>query len=448
MSSNTLDPLVDFIHRLDFEELPSALVEQAKRHLLDTLGAALAGTTSEIARKTFRQLALSEPRGSARVWGTDTCFSPRVAAHALELDDTGGCDHSGAVVVPALLAVLPLIEREVSGRELLTAMVAGYEVGRRVLEACGGYSSHNQDGWHSTGTCGVFAAAAACAKLLALDPHALRSAVTLSGSFSAGLWAFIHDGSQSKKLHAGRAAESGVHAALLAQAGIEGPSHLFDDVWGGFLTTLAPTHADPAALTTGLGERWRLSRCSIKPYASCRGTHAAIDALAQLMAQASVDAQGIERVEVRLSPFLDQMCGTRDLANLANAQMSLPYALAAQAEFGDAGLDAYAAEQRRSPRLLALMERIRLEVDERCDKDREPDVTLVTSDGRRLSTRVDIALGNPLNPLDDAQLLAKFDGLARRALPAEQVARIAHACLALKRLDTIEPLMQALAGES
>lgn len=460
MTTPELDPLILFLHALRFEEIPEPVVAQAKRHWLDTLGAGLAGATSDIGHKVID--GLHEPGGEAVVWGTEQRLSARMAAfvngvsaHALELDDTGGCDHSGAVVIPALLAIMPLIERRVSGQELLTAMIVGYEVGRRVLEACGGYSRHNGDGWHSTGTCGVFGAAAACAKLMNLEFEAFRSAITLSGSFSSGLWAFIHDGAESKKLHAGHAAQSGVNAALMAQAGVAGPSQLFSDVWGGFLSTVAPGRAEPAALTAELGQTWKLSRCSLKPYASCRGAHAAIDALSALLCEGDHDINpdatgegGIERIRVRLSPFLNDMCGTRDIDSLASAQMSLPYALAAMTVLGTAGLSAYALDHRQSAALQASMQRVELILDDSLSRDAEPEVTLITQDGRSHTRRVDVALGNPKNPLSDDALFAKFREVAALSLSPSRCEALITLSQDMEMLEDVNVWNAALAVDS
>ncbi len=221
-----------FVADTIFEQLPREVVEKAKRHILDTFGAALAGATSEEAARAREALLAVEGSGTAPVWGKCESVAPRnaallngIAAHAFELDDTGGCDHSGAVVLPAAVAALSLLDKPVSGRAFITAVVLGYDVGRRALEGFGGYRPHNEAGWHSTGTCGTFAAAAACASLLRLGPTQARSCLGLAASFSGGLWAFIHDGAMAKRVHAGRAAESGLLAALLARANITGPAH-------------------------------------------------------------------------------------------------------------------------------------------------------------------------------------------------------------------------------
>ncbi|WP_323162326.1 MmgE/PrpD family protein, partial [Pseudomonas glycinae] len=326
-------------------------------------------------------------------------------------------------------------DRLVDGREFITSVVIGYEIGRRVLEACGSYSAHNGAGWHSTATCGVFGAAAACARIFTLDVGQTVSALGIAGSFSGGLWAFIHDGSQSKKLHSGRAAEGGLLAARFAREGVSGPSVLFEDVWGGFLKTLARGSAQPDALDAELGQVWKLARCSIKPYAACRGTHSSIDALGLLLEQLQVSADQVEDVQVNLCGFLLDMCGGRDIQSLAAAQMSLPYALAARLEHGHCRLEAYDEQTRNDPRIAHWLTRIRLEVDERLSEDGEPVVIVRTRDGREASLCVEVPLGAPGNPLSEAALEEKFFSLALRVLPREK----ADALLAqLRRLDTLD----------
>lgn len=442
--------LAQFCVDTRFEELPAALVEQAKRHILDTFGAALAGAGSDVAKQA-RQVFKGEA-GSTLVWGTDqrvgaaqAAMLNGIAAHALELDDTGGCDHSGAVVLPAVMAALSMStpsvsEASIDGRELITAVVIGYEIGRRVLEACGSYSAHNSAGWHSTATCGVFGAAAASARILGLDAQQTLSALGIAGSFSGGLWAFIHDGSQSKRLHSGRAAEGGLLAARFAQQGITGPTKLFDDVWGGFLKTLAADTAVPEALDAELGRVWKLARCSIKPYAACRGTHSAIDALGLLLNQLQISADQIEDVQVSLCGFLQDMCGGQDVSTLPAAQMSLRYALAARLVHGHCRLEAYDDEQRRHPRIAHWMSRIRLEVDPQLSEDGEPVVSVRTVDGRQASLCVEVPLGAPGNPLSDAALEEKFFSLAGRVIPLQQAKELLEQLWRLEELESVRAL--------
>ncbi|WP_343551505.1 MmgE/PrpD family protein [Pantoea sp.] len=450
--ASSLDQLAAFIAETRFEQLPEALVEQAKRHFLDTLGASLAGCDSPIWRECLALIEEEGGRELSQVWGSAQQVNPRqaawlngVAAHMYELDDTGGCDHSGAVVIPALLAALPLATQPVDGQALLVAMVIGYDVGRRVLEACGGYSAHNGAGWHSTASCGVFGAAAAVCSLLQLDRAQCASALGIAASFSGGLWGFIHDGSHTKKLHAARAAEGGVQAALLAQRGISGPSAVFEARWGGFLQTLAPETQQPQALTADLGEVWKLARCSIKPYASCRGTHAAIDALSMMLQQHAVRAEQVARIVVGVNPFLLEMCGGRELHSLAAAQMSLPYALAARVLYGSAELASYDDAKRLHPAVEALLAHIELVVDEQQSRDDEPWVRLETVQGAQWQQHVPIASGAPANPLSLEALLSKYRSLAARALPMEQVERLEAVCLELDEVADVREVVILLA---
>jgi 2-methylcitrate dehydratase PrpD len=449
------DAIADFVTTAAPASLPAAVVEKAKRHILDTLACGLAGACAAEAQSALAMLRATEAPGPVPVWGTEAKFTARsaalvtgIACHAFELDDSGGCDHSGAVVLPAALAALASADRKVSGAEFLLAVVLGYDIARRVLEACGGYRPHNESGWHSTATCGTFGAAVAAARLLGLDRKQTRDAIGHAASFSGGLWAFIHDGSQTKRVHAGRAAESGVLAALLARAGVSGPGHVFEDVWGGFFKTFAPASATPAALVADLGARWRIERVVVKPYASCRGTHAAIDAVGALMTENGIDATAIHSVHVQLSGFLDGMCGGRDVSQLASAQMSLPYALACRIVLGDVGLDAYAEHNRRDERLAAAMAKIVLAVDPAMPGLDEPFVTIATTDGRSFRHRVTDALGSPTNPLSDGALTMKAVSLMRMVLDAPAVERLQAGILSLDGHDDMQWLPGTLSAHA
>ena len=455
MTTTAATQLGVFCARTRFEDLPPALVARTKQHILDTFGATLAGSAAFEPRQTLRVLTSEPTQGSSPVWGTattlvgrDAAFANGVAAHALELDDTGGCDHSGAVVLPAAVAALALSTRAISGRELLSAVVLGYDIARRVLEACGGYSPHNGKGWHSTATCGTFGAAAAAAHLLGLDAAQTTAALGHAASFSGGLWAFIHDASQTKRLHAGRAAEGGLTAALLAAQGISGPTQVFDDVWGSFFNAFAAESQQPEALLAELGQTWKLMRCSIKPHASCRSNHATVDAVLHLMAANPGLAQQVRHVDVRLSGFVMNMCGGRDLSSLASAQMSLPYAVAVAWVFADAGLERYLAAVRGDARLAAAMSLVRLQVDPAMAALDEPVVTITPESGPAVSHHVPLALGAPDNPMSAAALRAKFRTLASVAQPIEQADALADHVLHLDELDDARTLLPLLAGHA
>ena len=193
MNETSITRLAGFVADARYDDLPEEMSEKARLHILDTFGAALAGATSEDAIRTRTMLGHLDGPGQAQLWGTDMRLPPRgaamvngIAAHAFELDATGGCDHSGAVVLPAAMATLPLIDGPVDGRRFITAVALGYDIGRRVMDGFGGYVAHNSAGWHSTGTCGVFAAATAVASMLRLDAKQTASCLGLAASFSSG----------------------------------------------------------------------------------------------------------------------------------------------------------------------------------------------------------------------------------------------------------------------
>ncbi|MBD9508787.1 MmgE/PrpD family protein [Ensifer sp. ENS10] len=424
-----VEALADFCARLAPADLPARIAARTKSHFLDTLGAALAGTRSIEFRKVR---ALVAPGGTTPLLASPQRTGPRdaalangVATHVFELDDSGGCDHTGAVVLPALLAALPSCEAPISGGDLICALTAGYEVGRRVLDASGGYGVHNAAGWHSTGTCGTLAAAAAVARLRGYDSTLFRHALTLATSFSSGLWAFNHDGSQAKKVHAGRAAEGGLLAADLAGAGFSGPSQVFDDVWGGFFRTYVRDAGHAAELSAGLGTNWKIERASLKPYAACRGAHSAIDAVGDILAETGRTAADIARVDVRLSSFLMDMCGRARLETLAGAQMSLGYALAALLVFGRVDLEQYSAAARGDPRIADVLGRFRFHPDAQMPQMAEPEVTVIFADGESRTAMVPRATGSSERPMSDAAIRAKFDSLASMALPAARIADLA-----------------------
>ena len=441
--------LARFVAGLDAAALPAATRHAVRRHLLDTLGATLAG-----ARQPEPSAVLAAGRithgasGTALLWGRGERAPPSLAAlvngtaaHALELDDASGCDHSGAVMVPALLAALPLAPGATAG-DLMAAMVAGYDIGRRAMEAAGGYDAHNGAGWHSTGTCGAFGAAAAVARLWRLPEGATRHALGIAGSFASGNWSFLPDGAMTKRLHPGHAASAGVTAAALAQAGLTGPAGVFDAPWGGFLTTYARDAAIPVALTEGLGEAFRIHRSSIKPFASCRGTHAAVELALEL--RGGIAAGDVAAIEVGVHPTLVRMCGATTAATLLEAQMSMPYALAVAWLRGDAGLADFAPEIRASAEVAAWMRRVRLVEDSSVPSNIACRLSVTARDGTRREARLDVPIGSWNRPLPDEAVRKKYRGLVAPVLGEARAAALEAAVMGLEPGDDPRVLTELL----
>jgi len=449
MTRNVSQTLAYWVRQVQFADFPPATVHKAKMHLLDTLGAALAGAGSDEVKKT---LGLISPSGNSPIWGKNRYSTPRdaafingIAAHAYELDDCGGCDHSGAVVVPAILALLPSCTTKVSGEKLLVTLLMGYEVARRILEACGGYEVHNGLGWHSTGTCGVFGAAIAAGLTLGLDEAGLVSALGIAGSYAGGTWNFIHDGSQSKKLHAGRAAEGGVMAALMAQSGFQGSANILEaQSWGSYLATFGQGKGQVHALTEGFADNWRLNRCSIKPYATCRGTHSAIDALETICTEHGLDKNAIARIKVRISRFQADMCGGKVVTTRAQAQMSLAYALAAKLSYGQVFLAQLEEKAYRNSEVQSWIERTDIIIDDALPQEAEPEITVILHEGVRFSATALYPLGSPQKPLSDEKIIEKFTQLAAFSLNQARIYPLVEWILDLEKQSDVRHLPQLL----
>ena len=448
--------LARFVVRTTFEDLPEAIAQKAVRHILDSIGAGTAGAIApETTILTQTLHAAGEGSGAAPLWGRGEKMTPLNAAlvngtasHAFELDDTGGCDHSGAVVVPAAVAALELAGRPVSGKEFITAVVLGYDIARRALEACGAYEPHNGAGFHSTGTCGPFGAAAAAAKILGLNALQTRHALGIASAYSGGLWACVHDGAQNKRLHAGHAAQGGLMSALLARQGFTGPAQAFEEVWGGFNHSYAPTSSDPDAWLRDLGKNWKLARVSIKPHASCRSTHSSIDAVDNLMAKYGFKADEIAEILIIINPFVYGMCGGTAIHPMNAAQLSIPYSVAADLVFGSASLASFTREKREDPRIAETMAKIRFEVDKRQKDDDEPIVQVTLKDGRAFETRVPMPLGSPVNPVTDEALLKKFRSVVGMVLTPADVDALAERLLSLIEVTDVRAEVAEILGRT
>ena len=295
--------LAGFASELRFEQIPDAVVRRTEDLMLDWFGSTLAGKGARPVETIARFASLMGPAdGPSEVLISRRKTSPMFAAmvnaaasHFAEQDDVhnGSVFHPATVVFPAALAVAQALGS--SGRELLTASVAGYEVGIRIGEFLG--RSHYKV-FHTTGTAGTVAAAVAVGRLLRLTPEQMLHAIGSAGTQAAGLWEFLRDAADSKQLHTAHAAANGLLAAYLAKDGFTGAKRILEGPQG--MAAGMSSDAVPAKLTDRLLERWALAETSFKYHASCRHTHPAADALLQLMQQHGLGADQIARVTAQV----------------------------------------------------------------------------------------------------------------------------------------------------
>src|ERR1043166_1068722 len=265
-----------WVSELKLADVPADVMAHIKTCLLDALGCGLFGAVQpwgEIAGN----VAVSMSGGGTcslfaraeKVGPGDAALANGTAIHGFELDDAhvSSSHHPGAVTVPAVLAVAEA--RGASGADVLAALAAGYEVGLR-LGVCAGVS-HSTSGFHVTGTVGTFGAAAGAARVLKLSPGPTAHALGIGGTQAAGLYS-ARTGAMTKRFHAGRASQSGVMAALLAEHGFTGSLEVIEAAFGGFMSTLHGQFP-PDTILQDLGARWETARVGLKPYASCASSH-------------------------------------------------------------------------------------------------------------------------------------------------------------------------------
>jgi 2-methylcitrate dehydratase PrpD len=442
--------LAEFAADLDFPAIPAPVVRRIEDLLLDWLGSALAGKGARPVESIARFIEDMGPAdGPSEILIHRRMSSPLVAAvansaasHFAEQDDVhnGSVFHPAAVVFGPALAVAQALGR--SGRALLCASVAGYEVGIRVGEFLG--RSHYRI-FHTTGTAGTLAAAAAVGNLLRLTPEQMLNAFGSAGTQSAGLWEFLRDAADSKQLHTAHAAGAGLTAAYLAQDGFTGARHVLEGVQG--MAAGMSSDADPARLTDGLGSRWASAETSFKFHASCRHTHPAADALQRLMHENKLDARAIRRVTAQVHQgAIDVLGPVTDPQTVHQAKFSMGTVLGLIALRGRAGLADFDADY-QAPDVVAFRDKVEMVLDPEIDAAYPArwigKVRVQTVDGRTLESRIDEPKGDPGNTLSRAELEDKAIRLAgyRNGASAAEMRALIAKVWALAELGQVPRLL-------
>ena len=450
MSDHPSQVLATFAASLAFDDIPAPVVLRAEELLLDWLGSCLAGkgarpveTLERFARAMGPDSGASEVLISRRL--TSTFFAALVnaaASHFAEQDDVhnGSVFHPATVVFPAALAVAQALGS--SGRDLLTAAVAGYEVGIRVGEFLG---RPHYKVFHTTGTAGTLAAAAAAGRLLGLSPAQMLDAFGSAGTQSAGLWEFLRDAADSKQLHTAHAAACGLSAAWLARDGFTGARRILEGEQG-MAAGMSPS-ANPARLTDRLGQRWALAETSFKYHASCRHTHPAADALLQVVKTHRLAPAQIARVTAHVHQgAIDVLGPVVDPQTAHQAKFSMGTVLGLIARFGRAGVEEFASSF-DDAEVAVLRDKVAMELDAEVDQAYPArwigKVTVLTTDGRELHGRVDEPKGDPGNTLSRSELEDKALRLAAfsRAADAAQMQAVLASIRSLARAERIGCLM-------
>lgn len=441
--------LAGWASQLGAASVPDPVRQHVSRMLLDYLGAAVAGSQSDSAAAVRGYLADSLDAGPATVLGTDlrlpaaaAALANGTAAHALEVDDgyTPGAFHVGAPVVSAVLAAAEA--HDATAEQLLAGLVSGIEVSCRIAEA--GHPATWRRGFHNTPLAGVFGAAVGVSRLLGAGPVEFMDAFGLAGSHAGGLFEFLGQGSDVKRLHAGMAARNGLVSAELARRGVSGPHTVLEGPLG-YFAAFADGDADLEGLMGGLGEEWRMLRTYVKPYPCCRHLHAPIDAVLELGDGPPIDPATIDRIDVgtyAAAARHDQQAVT----TFFDAQMSIPHAVAVAVVHGRPRLEHFGASVRDEASLVRVRTRVRVEVADDCERDypsmRPARVTIHSAGGSR-SHRIDHPYGEPDNPISDRDLERKVKDLVVPVLGAAAADRMVRA---VSGAVTLQELMAGLGG--
>src|SRR5271154_331493 len=361
----------EFVSRRSYEQIPAAVRERIKLLILDSLGCAIYGAELKWCRILRGTLEGLDTTRTTSIWGTAARLSSAHAAlvngtqvQGFELDDVHRTAvlHVGAVTLPALIAVAES-HAKLSGRDVLTAAVAGYEIGPRVGLCMG--QEHIGQGWHSGATVGVFSAAAGAARALSLSADATVHALGIAGTQSSGLMAAQY-GAMVKRMHAGRAAQSGLYAALLAKDGFTGIVDVFEAPYGGFCTTFSrsPDRFDLTQLSAGLGERFETMRISLKFYSCVASNHTALDALTDIRKRRPFALAEIERIVVHASRVtVDHAGWPYRPEGLTAAQLNLPFCAATLLIADDVFVDAFTPDCVGDPARMALARKVEVRHD-------------------------------------------------------------------------------------
>ncbi|MCX8116961.1 MAG: MmgE/PrpD family protein [Desulfobacterota bacterium] len=439
--------LASFCTGLKFPQLPPEVVDRAKSLFLDFIGVASRGSLATSSKSIYRFIR-ERGKGRGVLIGTKdrapftyACLANGTAGHAIEMDDVNNESslHPGVVIFPTALATAEMTGA--SGRRLIEAVVAGYEVMVRLGKGLGPSGCYRR-GFHPTAICGTFGSSVTASKLLGLGASRMASAMGISGSQAAGSMEFLAEGAWTKRFHAGWAAHSGMIAAMLSQKGFRGPASIIEGR-DGFLHAYSD-HSDSHRVLEGLGSGFEILRTSVKPHACCRYMQPPIDGLLKIMAEEDLVPEEIERVKLGLLSAGFRLIAEPPDRKYApqtpvDAQFSMPFGAAVAILYRRAGLREFQPSKMKSDRVRALMRKVECTVDPELDRayPRQWGATaeILTRDGRRYLRKIEYPKGDPENPLSWEELIEKFDDLSGPLLSRERRRRIVEEVRGLEKIE-------------
>jgi 2-methylcitrate dehydratase PrpD len=442
--------LAEFVEKTSISHIPEKVVQKAQDLMTDFLGVTVAGALelpSQIMQSFVRE---QNALGSSTIVGTSlqsqsnwAAFANGIAGHALDFDDTSQpmYGHPTVPVLPAALAVGEV--RDVTGRAVLESYIIGLEV--TVKLSYGMNPAHYEHGWHSTCTLGSIGSAVAAAKLLGLNGEKMRNTLALAASQAGGLQQNF--GTMTKPFHAGRAAENGVLAALLAQKGWTGDQNIMEAPLGFFHIFCGPGRYDAEKVVQQLGNPYDIEKPGIilKKFPSCAFSHPAVDAALLIAQDPEYAPDEVEKVEGQIHGLADQILIHRNPQGGLEAKFSLEACIALALLDGHVGSRSFADDKVRSEAVRKMIERIERKVvsmDEGTKRDFGPATVKVSlRGGKVLEATVHKAKGNPENPMTIQEIRQKYRDCCFGILPEHSVEKSLSLLENLDQLESIRELM-------
>jgi len=406
-----------FVVDLKYEDISTKTKEMVKLCLLDWFGCCIRGSIEQPA--TIMQKVLAQ-ENSISTEATNICANPFLTttlyaalsnglySHTLDMDDVHEASycHLGTAVIPAVLAVAEKIGA--SGKEVITAIVAGYEVMARVAESV---LPDSYFYWHATSIAGPFGSAAAAGKLLNLNTQQMIYCLGSAGTQSGGLFEFLKDGANSKPLHAGKAAFNGVLSAYLSQNGFTAAESILEGEKG-FCRAMSK-NPKLNKLVEGLGETFIIDNNSFKPYPCCRWAHSSINAALELKTRYNMDISQIVGITIKAFETAINITDNRNPKTIYGHKFSVQYCVAAALCYGRVGMDEFKIENMQNSQVIQLMNLCKMVSTTIKDVDgkvliEQGEVILKMIDGRELSIFIPYPKGDPKNPMTFDEMEEKF----------------------------------------
>lgn len=443
---------------LPFSSLSEEVVDRTKYLLLDYLGVAIRGTTSESSQPVYRYLeaihtlasGVQVPATSLVVDAPSAALALGVSSHSLELDDVvnEASLHPAVSVISAALAYGGLNTN--SGQDMIAAIVVGYEIMVRLGVALDP-AEHYRRGFHPTATCGVFGAAAAVSRLAGLDALETAHAFGIAGSQAAGSMEFLTDGAYTKRFHGGWSAHSGMVAACLAKEGFTGPHSIIEGKFG-FLHSYSLS-ASPEKVLNEWGTPYTVMQTSIKPHACCRYNQGSIDCIISIMNDNELTADDVESIQISiLKAGFALVAEPEELkknpSSIVDAQFSMPFGAAVAVLHRNAFLDQYSQDTIASDAVKDIMTKVSCIHDSEIEKEFPQKwparVELKTTDGRSFRVELDHPKGDPENPLSWEEIIVKFRNLVAPIMKTDVQDKIIDTVRNLEKVSDIAELMNLM----